>query len=41
MTLALLVEPETQLNLYMSIEDRAAGAVMGALIGETLGVGPH
>src|SRR6516165_12684020 len=25
----------------MSIEDRAAGAVMGALIGDALGVGPH
>ena len=25
----------------MSIRDRAAGAVMGALIGEALGVGPH
>src|SRR5215472_2238332 len=34
-------KPETQLNLPMSIEDRAAGAVMGALIGDALGVGPH
>jgi hypothetical protein len=25
----------------MSIQDRATGAVMGALIGEALGVGPH
>src|SRR6478735_3210425 len=25
----------------MSIEDRAAGAVMGALIGDALGLGPH
>ena len=25
----------------MSIEDRAAGAVMGAFIGDALGVGPH
>ena len=25
----------------MSIKDRAAGAVMGALIGDALGVGPH
>jgi hypothetical protein len=28
-------------DLYMSIEDRAAGAVMGALVGDALGVGPH
>src|SRR6516225_6693079 len=25
----------------MSIKDRAAGAVMGALVGDALGVGPH
>jgi ADP-ribosylglycohydrolase len=25
----------------MSIKDRAAGAVMGASIGDALGVGPH
>ena len=25
----------------MSIKDRAAGAVIGALIGDALGVGPH
>ena len=25
----------------MSIKDRAAGAVMGAFIGDALGVGPH
>jgi len=25
----------------MNVADRAAGAVMGALIGDALGVGPH
>ena len=25
----------------MSIKDRAAGAVMGALVGDALGIGPH
>src|SRR4029077_7481686 len=29
------------MELHMSIENRAAGAVMGALIGDALGVGPH
>lgn len=27
--------------LFMSIKDRCVGAVMGALVGEALGVGPH
>src|SRR5207244_2222570 len=31
----------TQGSPYMSTKDRAAGAVMGALIGDALGVGPH
>ncbi|MGV3661327.1 MAG: ADP-ribosylglycohydrolase family protein [Prosthecobacter sp.] len=28
-------------SLSLSLQDRAAGAIMGALIGEALGVGPH